>query len=734
MPLSEKNQYMKQWKAFKNIISAHGLQKDLFLTLIDESGNILCSNAVMQRSLHLENPRQVKSNFFNLLHPEHVATFQDAIRSSRSEKTPHAAELYLKNGHYHRMKWEVNYLARPGKKTGSFLCVGHNVKDEQITQLTPETKYQFLFDELNAGVFFIDKDGELMANRKTEAIFCVETGQLNSSCHLKAKWNDLHFSNRAGKIIDFEESPFMRSFHSGLQHSDVLIAKRCEGNTHWVQFNASPLMDEEGKPYAILTSIFDFPDEPALHNDLRDTGTLFRSFLDKTPNLAWVLDEDANLLFASASFYQYFGLIEEQALNNNIFSIIPSSVADTLYNKHVQVLENGTTTETVEKVKWSDGTNFIFHVTIFPIDSGSGKRMIGGHAVNLADKYAVEKQLREANDRLLLLSRATSDAIWEWDMQTGYIFRNDALMDMIGYQGEDARGLSWWLRRIHPEDRNRVTDTIKDATDKGRHSWEDEYRFKCSDGSYKHIQDHGYVVYENGLPVKMIGSLQDVTELKQLEDQLTMEKLQRQKEISETVIRVQEKERTRIGHELHDNVNQILSTTKMFVEMLTPASDEDKKLKEKSIEYLMASIEEIRKLSKELVVPQLKEKSLVESIYVLLEDIQMAGKLKIKFVHDIENSMLSPGKKVTIFRIVQEQFKNILKYSKAKQVDIHLNCKEENVMLVIKDNGVGFDPKKTHRGIGLSNIHDRARFYNGEVLIEAAPGKGCALTVTIPLF
>ncbi|MEI2737935.1 MAG: PAS domain-containing protein [Chitinophagaceae bacterium] len=149
--------------------------------------------------------------------------------------------------------------------------------------------------------------------------------------------------------------------------------------------------------------------------------------------------------------------------------------------------------------------------------------------------------------RLLLLSRTTSDAIWEWDMQSGQIFRNDALMDMIGYQLEQTKGLSWWLRRIHPEDRNRVSDKVKDTTEKNLQSWEDEYRFKCADGNYKHMHDKGYVVYENGLPVKMIGSLQDVTNIKELENQLMEEKLQRQKEISETVFRVQEKERTRIG-------------------------------------------------------------------------------------------------------------------------------------------------------------------------------------------
>jgi PAS domain-containing protein len=104
------------------------------------------------------------------------------------------------------------------------------------------------------------------------------------------------------------------------------------------------------------------------------------------------------------------------------------------------VLQTGVPVETVQNANLADGTNpCFFHINIFPINGAGNKKMLGGHAVNLSENYAAEKQLREANDRLLLLTRTTSDAIWEWDMQTGYIFRNDALMDMIGYHPKKKR-------------------------------------------------------------------------------------------------------------------------------------------------------------------------------------------------------------------------------------------------------------------------------------------------------
>lgn len=728
----------KRWSVLKSLINGCELKEDLFLSLITEDGVILSANANMQKTLHIKNPKEETVNFFSLLHPEHITAFKTAIDESRIHNSPSSAELYLKNGYYHPMKWQINYIENPGIGKGDFLCVGYKLlDDERLKQfnILGEQNYQTIVEGLNAGILFQDSKGELIAaNKKAAEIFGATLERLYQLTDIRGHWNESwEVYTENGKPVDFDDTPYMKALATGKAVAEILCIKLRNGQMQHILFNSQPLFNAgESIPFSVVSNIVDVTREKQLSGEMQERDMPFRSFLDKTPNLSWVVDESATLLFASTSFYQYFGLKEENCIDKNILELIPSTVGEALHDKHLQVLETGTPLETIEKMKWSDGTNFVFHINLFPIQGVANKKMVGGHAVNMAEKFATEKKLREANERLLLLSRATTDAIWEWDMQTGYIFRNDALMDMVGYNAEDSKGLSWWLRRIHPEDRNRLSDIIKEATDKGQHSWEDQYRFKCADGTYKHVQDKGYVVYENGLPVKMIGSLQDITELKELEGQLVEEKLQRQKEISETVIKVQEKERTRIGHELHDNVNQILSTAKLFMDMVTPSSADEKTFKAKGIEYLLSAIEEIRKLSRELVVPQLKEKGLTDSVKLLIEDINISSPLKIRFTHDQENEMLSSGKKITLFRIIQEQLKNILKYSKAKQVEIYLQYKDDHVQLTIKDDGVGFDPRQTHKGIGLSNIHDRTRFYNGTVDIQAAPGKGCILTISIP--
>jgi PAS domain S-box-containing protein len=730
----------KEWSTMKSIIAAYSHQKDIFLSLINEDGTICCANANMIKSLHLQNPRLTRTNFFDLLHPTNYNDFKTALHNSDENKDPYSLELCLKNSYYHPMKWQISRLQERNSKVKAYLCVGHKILDderlEQFNQLR-EKNYNLILEGLNTGILFQDKKGELIAgNQKAAEIFNTTLERLYQLQDIKNLWNtSWMITAENGDRVLFENTPFFRAMQSGKAQEELLMIRLGNGKDRWVHFNSQPLFEGDNSlPFSVVSNIVDITQERILSNELKEKEVLFQAFMKQTSNQAWIVDENAQLIFANHSFYQYYELNETQCLNKKIVDFLPARVTDVMYEKHLRVLETGLPVETVEKIKWADGTNSIFHVNIFPVQGVNGKKMVGGHAINLTDRYAVEKQLREANDRLLLLSRTTSDAIWEWDMQSGHIFRNDALMDMIGYQQENAKGLSWWLRRIHPEDRNRVTDTIKDATDKGKHSWEEEYRFKCADDIYKYIHDRGYVVYENGLPVKMIGSLQDVSGLKDLQYKLTEEKLERQREISETVIKVQEKERTRFGHELHDNVNQILSTVKLFADMLTPATKEEKKIKAKIIEYVMMAIDEIRKLSKELVVPQLHGEGLVKSIRKMVDDIHLSKSIKIKFTHDHENDLLTNGKKVTLFRIVQEQMKNILIHSNARHVDIYLHCKEGNTQLIIKDDGIGFNPKQTHQGIGLSNIYERTRFYNGNVDIQTSPGKGCTLTVTIPSF
>jgi PAS domain S-box-containing protein len=244
------------------------------------------------------------------------------------------------------------------------------------------------------------------------------------------------------------------------------------------------------------------------------------------------------------------------------------------------------------------------------------------------------------------------------------------------------------------------------------------------------------------VPYSVLSTFQDISKEKQfekearnLEIQLAEHRLAEQKGTAEAIIRAQENERTRIGYELHDNVNQILVSSKMYLSHLNKGNGDFREVKQKIRELMELAIEEVRKLSKAMVLPDLRKGGLVASIDDLVEDLRFSSLFDVSFSHCLTSDLEDMGqsKKVTLFRIVQEQTKNILKHSEAKMVQIGLHMRNDWVRLEVRDDGVGFDPEKIRRGLGLSNIFERARLYDGKVRLRAAPGKGCSVVVTIPI-
>ncbi|HET7898011.1 MAG TPA: ATP-binding protein, partial [Flavisolibacter sp.] len=90
------------------------------------------------------------------------------------------------------------------------------------------------------------------------------------------------------------------------------------------------------------------------------------------------------------------------------------------------------------------------------------------------------------------------------------------------------------------------------------------------------------------------------------------------------------------------------------------------------------------------------------------------------------------NKKLALFRIIQEQLNNIIKYAKANTVSIILRLTHDNVLLQIKDNGIGFDMNRTKKGLGITNISNRADLLGGSALLTSSPGHGCELNVCLP--
>lgn len=227
---------------------------------------------------------------------------------------------------------------------------------------------------------------------------------------------------------------------------------------------------------------------------------------------------------------------------------------------------------------------------------------------------------------------------------------------------------------------------------------------------------------------------EDVTDKTILLQRLSLQENIKRKELISAVLDTQEKERYDIAVELHDNVNQILTTCKLLLEQETYSGNRSPFVKNTSL-YIQKAMDEIRSISHRLNPTELEDLGFEQAIYELVNKINLPHQLNLlvningqQYINSFPSSL-----SITIFRIVQEQLSNIIKYAEATNVEIKIHADEHSFDLEIKDNGKGFDLKKVKKGIGIKNIYSRTELYSGTVYINTAPGDGCTLSVHLPL-
>lgn len=461
------------------------------------------------------------------------------------------------------------------------------------------------------------------------------------------------------------------------------------------------------------------------------TRFLQKSFFDQTASMTWFVDEDNHLIHANPALLHFLG-IEKKDLNKKVTEIVPEFIREKFFKAHLSVRASGIPCKKVLVQPMANGTNNYFLINIYPFTNRYNKNLLVGEAFDITFSFQAQEEMSKANERLINLSKVTTEAIWEWDIETGYVFRNDRLTRLVG-SNEDAFDSYWWYDLIHPEDRQRVKNKLENTLKEKKSTWEHEFRMMNINGNYITLHEQGFIIYRNDEAAKMIGSLRDITEVKVLESRLVEGKIKQQKRLTEAMVRAQEKERIRLGNELHDNVNQLLAASKLFLDLVKTADAESNEFKTKVSQYIETACTEIRNLSHGLVVANFDQGGLIGSFNKILNDLTLSTTYKITFKYDEKIESLNKSKKINLLRILQEQIKNIIKHSKATKIEVELNVINNKAQLLIKDNGIGFDPNICCRGIGLSNIYDRAKLNNGSVELNASPGMGCGLKVIIPV-
>lgn len=232
----------------------------------------------------------------------------------------------------------------------------------------------------------------------------------------------------------------------------------------------------------------------------------------------------------------------------------------------------------------------------------------------------------------------------------------------------------------------------------------------------------------------MITIGEDVTDKKILLKKLLSQESVNRSTLNRAIETARASERDEIASELHDNINQNLTTCKLLLEQELMGQTQ-LPFASKAYDILKESINEIRSLSHRISSGSLTFNDFELSLKNSLEEIKLATgvnyRLNITGKDTLNNAPIAII--ANIFRIMQEQLNNIVKHADAASIHIALQADKHAINMEIKDDGKGFNPNTIKKGLGLNNIFKRAELNQGKVYVDTAPGQGCLISVFIPL-
>jgi PAS domain S-box-containing protein len=359
-------------------------------------------------------------------------------------------------------------------------------------------------------------------------------------------------------------------------------------------------------------------------------------------------------------------------------------------------------------------------------------------------RFETEEALRESESSLSEAQRIAHVGNWSWEVQTNELHWSDEIYRIFGLLTHQFNPTyDAFLEFVHPDDRESLQEAVQKAFFE-KEPYIFDHRIVLPDGMERVVHEQGEVIFDdNGKPVRMVGTVQDITDLKRIENELRRSEAQL-RQLSFQLMNAQEQERRRISRELHDELGQALSLIKLRVRYISKKLREDQEALNDECEdirlYIDQVIENVRRLSRDLSPTILEDLGLTAALRWLIHAF-MKNNENINVKHDIMDidNLFSQGAQINIYRIIQESITNIEKHAQANNVSVIIQRLQDQVSFVVEDDGKGYDKNEGfgdevfEKGLGLKSLKERVWMLRGVFDISSNEGKGTRITINIPL-
>ncbi len=490
------------------------------------------------------------------------------------------------------------------------------------------------------------------------------------------------------------------------------------------------LIKDEVTPAILLKSISYSIERKKNLKQLEQNEKRYRALIENSTDGLLLVDPNGKVLEMSVMGKKILGLQPDDNLDFASANHLHAEDLSTVINCFVDVIANPGKVKSLElRIKLPSGEYRWIETTFQNLLNEPAVNGVVANYRDITERKNTAVLMQESEEKYRYLFNMNPQSIFIWDPENfKFVDLNETCIQLYGYTRVEFSQLS--ILDIRTNEQIKI---FKDVAQKLLSNeielfssvW--EHRKKNGELIYMDVTSHRIVV--NGkIAVLAIGS--NVTEKILLEQQLDDERIKNQKEITDAVISAQEKEREQIGSELHDNVCQILASSKLYLGMVKRHVNEREEFIDETDLLISSAIQELRALSHALIPPSMAQSQLKLAIEKIADITQSSTNIQVSTdIAEIDDSRMPDKMRLAIYRIVQEQFNNIIKHAKARLVEIKLSQFDGKLFLSIKDDGVGFDTAKVTAGVGLLNIKTRVSLFNGNVSIHSKKGEGCELSI-----
>ena len=488
--------------------------------------------------------------------------------------------------------------------------------------------------------------------------------------------------------------------------------------------------------------------------ELRESRERLAAILDNSPTVIFLKDLEGRYLVINRQFEQRWGVRQESVHGRTDHELWPAEIADMVRANDLKVIEEGRSIEVEEVIL--DRT---YLSAKFPLrDPGGDIYAVGGVATDITDRKRADDALRRERRQLAEAQAVAKLGSWEWDLTTGVSEWSDEQCRIYGLQpGTPVPDAEAVMLYVHPNDRERVTAKMRGLLVDPQ-PVDIEFRLQLDNGASPFVSVHANVITDDdGRPVKLAGSTQDVTEQRAFEHELT-----RARDQALAATHLKSQFLANMSHEIRTPMNGLIGMTELMLDTeLSAEQREYAELARSSGETLVALVNDVLDLSKieagklELDSADFRLGEAVEDVSALMSTRAREKGLQLSTLIENDVPAVVRGDELRVRQVLSNLVSNAVKFTNAGEVRVHISRVESRddaatVRFEVSDTGIGIEPGQLARlfesfeqadpsmtreyggtGLGLTIARQLTEMMDGQIEAASTPGEGSTFGVTI---